>query len=296
MKRPSSHSHNAQMKRPATGSKETMASMIKDLEDEHAEGEEDCGGDCEDKRDKGKAEKFMKLYRSNQLPAEVVYMWDIESRKAPSERKFKTNLVNNLFSRLDDGTFKICTDSNQFKQWRRVYERHLATDKKTSMPEGVMLHSHFHGDRSAMEASLQRGELESWKDAESGVTFVAFRKLSVSKEKVNERGENVEGSKKLTGEQADTLAGLMAKLKWSWNCNKVFKLHNCSPSLRTLNFFVKYSNHCSLKSKGSSHTLLKSHVIITGTGLWWATPIHMFYRLAIVYVGTSSPRLFHKNT
>jgi len=147
------------MKRPATGSKETMASMIKDLEYEHAEGEQDCGGDCEDKRDKGKAEKFMKLYRSNQLPAEVVYMWDIESRKAPSERKFKTNLVNNLFSRLDDGTFKICTDSNQFKQWRRVYERHLATDKKTSMPEGVMLHSHFHGDRSAMEASLQSGEL-----------------------------------------------------------------------------------------------------------------------------------------
>lgn len=157
LKRPSSQSHNAQMKRPATGSKETMHSMIKDLEDEHKE-DEDCadGGDCEDKRDKGKAEKFMKLYRSNQLPAEVVYMWEIESRKAPSERKFKTNLVNNLFSRLEDGTFKICTDSNQFRQWRRVYEKSVASDKKTSMPEGVMLHSHFHGDRAAMEASPER--------------------------------------------------------------------------------------------------------------------------------------------
>ena len=232
LKRPSSQSHNAQMKRPATGSKETMHSMIKDLEDEHKE-DEDCadGGDCEDKRDKGKAEKFMKLYRSNQLPAEVVYMWEIESRKAPSERKFKTNLVNNLFSRLEDGTFKICTDSNQFRQWRRVYEKSVASDKKTSVPEGVMLHSHFHGDRTAMEASVQRGELESWKDAESGVTFVAFRKVSVAKEKVNERGETVEGTKKLTQDQAETLAGLMSKLKWSWNCNKVFKLHNCFPSL-----------------------------------------------------------------
>ena len=122
-KRPSSQSHNVTMKRPATGSKETketMHNMIAGFAAEHAEEEgQDAGGD--DKRDKGKAEKFMKLYRSNQLPAEVVYMWDIESRKAPSERKFKTQLVNNLFHRLDDGTFKVQTDSNCFRQWRKIY-------------------------------------------------------------------------------------------------------------------------------------------------------------------------------
>ena len=226
-KRPSSQSHNVTMKRPATGSKETMHNMIEGFAAEHAEeeGQNACGDD--DKRDKGKAEKFTKLYRSNQLPAEVVYMWDIESRKAPSERKFKTQLVNNLFHRLDDGTFKVQTDSNSFRQWRKIYEQNIAKDKTESMPEGVMLHSHFHGDKQAMDASLKSGELESWKDSTSGVTFMAFRKVSVSKVKMNERGEVVEGQKKLTADQAETLAGLMSKLKWSWNCNKVFELHSC---------------------------------------------------------------------
>ena len=97
-----------------------------------------------------------------------------------------------------------------------------------------MLHSHFHGDKQAMDASLQRGELESWKDSTSGVTFMAFRKVSVSKVKMNERGEVVEGQKKLTADQAETSAGLMSKLKWSWNCNKVFELHNCFTSFLTL--------------------------------------------------------------
>ena len=61
-KRPSSQSHNVTMKRPATGSKETMRNMIEGFAAEHAEEEGQNAGGDDDKRDKGKAEKFMKLY------------------------------------------------------------------------------------------------------------------------------------------------------------------------------------------------------------------------------------------
>ena len=64
------------------------------------------------------------------------------------------------------------------------------------MPREIMLASVFHGDSRAMEASLSKGELQSHKD-DAGMEYLSFRELQTVEVKTNERGEIVEGSKKL---------------------------------------------------------------------------------------------------
>ncbi|CAJ1402570.1 unnamed protein product [Effrenium voratum] len=155
-------------------------------------------------RDKGKAEKFGKLMKAGALPLAVVHMWQIESKKAQSQRQFQTNLINGLFNKQTDGSYKMNTESHQFKEYQKIYVQHVAKDKKKGM---------------AMEASLAKGELQSHKD-DAGMEYLSFRELQTMEVKTNERGETVEGSKKLKSQEAHTLAGLMSKMKWEWVCKK----------------------------------------------------------------------------
>ncbi|CAJ1377389.1 unnamed protein product [Effrenium voratum] len=170
-------------------------------------------------RDKGKAEKFGKLMKAGALPLAVVHMWQIESKKAQSQRQFQTNLINGLFNKQTDGSYKMNTESHQFKEYQKIYVQHVAKDKKKGMPRGIMLASVFHGDSRAMEASLAKGELQSHKD-DAGMEYLSFRELQTMEVKTNERGETVEGSKKLKSQEAHTLAGLMSKMKWEWVCKE----------------------------------------------------------------------------
>ena len=55
-------------------------------------------------------------------------------------------LVNKLFERLDDGTFRVQKDTNSFHQWRKIYEGQKGKYARRSY--------HFHGDKMAMDASL----------------------------------------------------------------------------------------------------------------------------------------------
>ncbi|CAJ1436969.1 unnamed protein product [Effrenium voratum] len=157
--------------------------------------------------------------KAGALPLAVVHMWQIESKKAQSQRQFQTNLINGLFNKQTDGSYKMNTESHQFKEYQKIYVQHVAKDKKKGMPRGIMLASVFHGDSRAMEASLSKGELQSHKD-DAGMEYLSFRELQTVEVKTNERGETVEGSKKLKSQEAHTLAGLMSKMKWEWVCKK----------------------------------------------------------------------------
>ncbi|CAJ1339001.1 unnamed protein product [Effrenium voratum] len=157
--------------------------------------------------------------KAGALPLAVVHMWQIESKKAQSQRQFQTNLINGLFNKQTDGSYKMNTESHQFKEYQKIYVQHVAKDKKKGMPRGIMLASVFHGDSRAMEASLAKGELQSHKD-DAGMEYLSFRELQTMEVKTNERGETVEGSKKLKSQEAHTLAGLMSKMKWEWVCKK----------------------------------------------------------------------------
>lgn len=84
-----------------------------------------------------------------------IHSWRCRFRGVPRKQSEDSpELVKKLFETLDDGTFRVQKDTNSFHQWRKIYEQNIAKDKKESLPEGVMLHSHFHGDMTAMDASL----------------------------------------------------------------------------------------------------------------------------------------------
>lgn len=215
-------------KRPAAAMKKpssSIHSLVQDMKAEAAKEEEPEEEKGQQTRDKGKAEKFSKMLKAGQLPPMVVYMWEYESKKAVSQRQFQTNLINNLFTRQEDGTYRMNTDSQEFKEYQSIYTRHQAKDKKKGMPRGVMLASHFHGDSRALDRSIADGEIQSFKDPESGVEFLTFRELSVTETKTNEKGETVSGTKKLKIDQAHQLAGLMNKMKWQWGMKEASVLY-----------------------------------------------------------------------
>ena len=217
MKRPaaSEATSGAPTKKPAAN-KLTINAMVDDIKTAASSKDDEEENQL---RDKGKAEKFGKLMKAGALPLAVVHMWQIESKKAQSQRQFQTNLINGLFNKQTDGSYKMNTESHQFKEYQKIYVQHVAKDKKKGMPRGIMLASVFHGDSRAMEASLAKGELQSHKD-DAGMEYLSFRELQTMEVKTNERGETVEGSKKLKSQEAHTLAGLMSKMKWEWVCKK----------------------------------------------------------------------------
>lgn len=176
------------------------------------------------KRDKGKAEKFGKLLKTGRVPEHVCHMWYHESKKAPSQRAFPTEIINRLMVKGSDGQYRLNTDQQFFEQYRHVYTQHKAEDKSKSLPKTVMLASHFHGNEALLTESIANGEISSHFDKETNVEFLSFRELSISDTKVNEQGENVRGSKKVSQQESHALQGILASLKWKWHCKKAFSL------------------------------------------------------------------------
>lgn len=151
-------------------------------------------------------------------------MWYHESKKAPSQRAFPTEIINRLMVKGSDGQYRLNTDQQFFEQYRHVYTQHKAKDKSKSLPRTVMLASHFHGNEALLKESIANGEISSHFDKETNVEFLSFRELSISDTKVNEQGENVRGSKKVSQQESHALQGILASLKWKWHCKKAFSL------------------------------------------------------------------------
>ena len=229
LKRPAAavSSSTAPRKKPASknGINEFVDTVQKKKTEEEEEDdpeEEGEDGDVSSKRDKGKAEKFGKLLKTGGVPEHVSHMWHYESKKAPSQRAFQTEIINRLMVKGSDGQYRLNTDQQFFEQYRHAYTQHKAKDKSKSLPRTVMLASHFHGNEALLKESIQNGEIKSHFDKETNVEFLAFRELSISDTKVNETGENVKVSKKVTQKEAHALQDILASLKWKWHCKKAF--------------------------------------------------------------------------
>ena len=200
------------MKKPSAGG--TISTFVEEVEDNQLA--------LYESRDKGKAEKMSKMIKNGSLPPEIVHLWEIESKKQPSERAFKTHLVNSLFSKQPDGSYRLDTEGHIFKQAKKTYSAHIAKAKDESWPKGIMIASYFHGDEKLFQKSVDAGELQSHIDEASGLEYFGFKKLSTTDLRGNEQSENVEGNKKLGKEQAYGLVALMDKLKWDIKLSKAW--------------------------------------------------------------------------
>ena len=210
VKRPAS-AEKGPRKRPASSINQT----VREIKEQSAA--------MSDTRDKGKGEKFAKMLKAGTLPPEVVHMWSIESKKAPSERAFKTELINSLFAKQKDGSYRIDTDSHQFAQYRKVHHAHIAKTKDEALPKNLMIGTHFSGDERLFNRALEDKELTSFKDEASGIEYYSFRKLQAVDLHASEQGEHVHGYKKLGKDQAYTLGALMTKMKWDFKMTKAQK-------------------------------------------------------------------------
>ena len=218
LKRPSSAADLAPKKRPAAaGSIKEVVSELKQSRDDDDNDQDDTSG----VRDKQKAQKFHKMLSQGSLPDHIVHMYNVESKKSnEGMRAYQTKLINSLFQKKEDGSYKIMTDRHEFQEYRKIFHTTVAKDKTESLPRTLMLASHFHGNEVLMKTALDNGELVSRKDTQSGVEYLQFRKFSNAEVRGNEEGEAVSGSKKLSRDQAHSLAAVMSKLKWKFELSK----------------------------------------------------------------------------
>lgn len=200
-------------KRPASNHKGEINNFIEDATNPKSEKAE---VEDETHRHKGKAEKFAKLLKAGVLPPHIAHMWTVESKKQPSTRQYQTQLINKLMKKQADGSYALDCEQNFFEEYRQVFTEQKAKDSQKGMPRNVFLHTHFHGNEAALKESITSGEVTSSKDPDTGIEFLSFRVLKLTESKVNRSGETVKGTKKVKGEEAKVMAGLMSQLKWQW--------------------------------------------------------------------------------
>ena len=101
------------MKRPASQATlkeqaETWQHLSSDDEKDTAGQDDSEGSDDESAAsNKGKGVKRAKLYAAGGIPQHIVHMFDVESRKPPKPRKFKTKIINSLFQKTEGGEYKL---------------------------------------------------------------------------------------------------------------------------------------------------------------------------------------------
>ena len=238
------------LKRPAASINETISKMRKgvssadlgagkeskeikkkgdDNEDDHDEENEN--------RDKSKGQKYAKM--RNQLPEHVVHLIEQESQKMASPRDFKTACINKLFRRNPStGKLELNLDDMLFKEHKKVYERKYQGQHESAMPELVMRGLYFNNDTRAMDEAKAREEIIPVEVA-NGKTFWAFTTYTKGREGGSVEEQTLEGSKKVSKEQAAILSKAFDLLGWSWTygAKDVHQLdgnHKIPPAIMTL--------------------------------------------------------------
>ena len=110
MKRPSASSPGVLkdlMKKPASQAKPSTAEHARQMKRGLRDSEDEDDEDPDVARDKGKGEKWAKMKATDKLPAYIVDMYEKEARSHSSPRKFRSAMVNKLFTRQADGSYKL---------------------------------------------------------------------------------------------------------------------------------------------------------------------------------------------
>ena len=224
MKRPASSHAQGSVKRPAA-SKETINSSLVALrkgrdEDEHLKAQEDADLEGDEVRDKAKAEKFSRMRAAGQLPAYLINMYEEESKVSDKgSRKFKTAIINRMFTKSKDGTWQLDVSDAIFTDYKSIFEKKYSKDKVEALPKSLVIGQFFHGDEKKFHQALNDGELELVRE-EAGLKFYGWKKFVVGTTRGSEQKITTEGKKKLTLEEHHDLGDVFARLKWTWKGSK----------------------------------------------------------------------------
>ena len=172
-------------KKPAAKAKpkaKGKAAAVKDLKKRMMEGISDAfEGDNkpgEDKnsdvRDRCKANKFMQLMSDGMVPQHIVDMFQ-DSKKGSKKRHHQTQIINNLFTRTEDGRLVMTPTAPMFQAYKDVVEKDSFNDKHTATPKGIFCGQYFGNNEQALMASVRAGEIKMFQ--KDGLTWCCFNTI-----------------------------------------------------------------------------------------------------------------------
>ena len=136
---------------------------------EHESGNEDS----DQNRDKGKAIKFRQMQK--ELPPHIVDLCEKEALNKSSPRAFRTNLINQLFTKLPNGRYWLNVQKPMFREAKQLYEKKYGSEKEKGYPKSVMKGLYFGNSDQHFEHALAEGEI--YKMEHKGKVFYAFQSV-----------------------------------------------------------------------------------------------------------------------
>lgn len=152
-------------------------------------------------RDRGKARKYKKLQDAKAIPEHIVQMIEEESKKQDKPRQYKTDLINKLFTKTTKGDYVMKPHQPIFETFKETMRKRYGRDETEGTPRSVFLWQTFQGNKEALEAAIQEGAANEWK--QDGVEFCAFRKTTAGVEATTSQT-----SKLTTGQKSSRLMSL----------------------------------------------------------------------------------------
>lgn len=171
-KRPAS-SQGGSSKKPAT--KESISSQVSALRQGLPQEE---AQEQDSSRDKMKAEKFARMRTNGQLPQYIITMFEEEAKTASQGcRKFRTEIINKMFTKGKDGTWQLDTSDAVFQDYKAIWEKNYSKNRQEAMPKSMVLGLYFQGNEQRFNQSLADGEIEMVRE-EGGIKYYGYKKFT----------------------------------------------------------------------------------------------------------------------
>ena len=144
-----------------------------DGHDDNVDKKSEKSDDDDDHRDKGKAIKFRQMQK--ELPPHIIDLYEKEALNKSSPRAFRTQLINQLFTKLPNGRYKLNDDKPMFREAKSLYEKKYGSEKEKGYPKSVMKGLYFGNSDQHFERALAEGEI--YQMDHKGKVFYAFQSV-----------------------------------------------------------------------------------------------------------------------
>ena len=144
-----------------------------DGHDDNVDKKSEKSDDDDDHRDKGKAIKFRQMQK--ELPPHIIDLYEKEALNKSSPRAFRTQLINQLFTKLPSGRYRLNDDKPMFREAKQMYEKKYGSEKEKGYPKSVMKGLYFGNSDAHFERALADGEI--YQMDHKGKVFYAFQSV-----------------------------------------------------------------------------------------------------------------------
>ena len=130
------------MKRPAKASKAT---------EKTEETQEEKQG-----RDKGKGEKWARMREEGLIPQHILHLYDEGGKGQVYTRDFRTQLINTLFEKNDQGLFAMNASHKMFTEAFKVYQQKFARDESEGLAKSILAGLYFQNNYDTMRPIMMK--------------------------------------------------------------------------------------------------------------------------------------------